>query len=113
MADLSSIARSLGDVEQGIACAGTALESRTFTSGKKAFLFVSKEQARLKLAASAAEARALGFAVGSGGWATLPLDELPAAAVLRRWVAESHALVSGKAAKRAAPGKKAAPSKKA
>jgi hypothetical protein len=114
MADLGSIARSLEDVEQGIACAGTALEARSYSTRKKAFLFVAKEQARLKLAASAAEAKELGFAVGASGWVTLALDRLPAPAVLRRWIVESHALASApKAGKRAPTGKQAAPRKKA
>jgi len=95
MVNLATIARALPGVEQGIACAGTALESRTYQVKGKSFLFVSKQQARLKLAASAPEARKLGFAVGANGWVTLPLDGLPAAAVLERWVGESHALISG------------------
>ncbi|HEX6885999.1 MAG TPA: hypothetical protein VF530_21675 [Planctomycetota bacterium] len=105
MLDLAKIALALPDVEQGIACAGTALESRTYRTGKSAFLFVSAKDARLKLEASAAEARKLGFQVGTGGWVKLSLEALPAAAVLRRWVAESHALVhgSGKVRKEAGP----------
>jgi hypothetical protein len=95
MTDLGKIALALPGVEQGIACAGTALESRTYLTKKKAFLFVSKKQARLKLDASAPQARRSGFAVGANGWVTLALDALPAASVLRRWVAESHSLASG------------------
>jgi hypothetical protein len=101
MANLGTIALALPDVEQGLACAGTALESRTYMTRKKAFLFVSKEQARLKLDSSAAEARKLGFPVGAKGWVTLSLDALPAASVARRWVTESHALASGNARGRA------------
>jgi len=37
-----------------VACAGTSLESLTFTTNKKAFVFVSKKDARLKRAESAA-----------------------------------------------------------
>jgi hypothetical protein len=114
MADPGSIAKSLEDVELGIACAGTALEARSYSTGKKAFLFVAKEQARLKLVASAPEAKELGFAVGASGWVTLALDRLPAAAVLRRWIVESHALAAGaKAGKRATIAKQAVPRKKA
>lgn len=94
MVNLGTIALALADVEQGVACAGTALESRTYQVRKKSFLFVSKDQARLKLDASASEARKLGFAVGANGWVTVPLDALPAAAVIKRWIAESHSLVS-------------------
>jgi len=108
MADLDAIARGLPDVEPGIACAGTALESRTYRTRKKAFLFVSKTQARLKLAASAPEAKRLGFAVGANGWVTLPLDGLPPAAVARKWVAESQALVAGRAEAKTGKKKKTA-----
>lgn len=92
MVDLHAMALDLPTVEQGIACAGTALESRSYLTGKKAFLFVSKREARLKLGASITEARKLGFKVGNGGWVTLPLGGLPAASVVRRWIKESHAL---------------------
>ena len=106
MVDLGRIALALPDVEQGIACAGTALESRTYQTGKKAFLFVAKKQARLKLDASVEQARKLGFAAGASGWVMLPLDALPPASVAKRWIAESHALASktGSKVKKARPG---------
>ena len=93
MSSLASIAVALPGVEQGIACAGTALESRTYSVNKKAFLFVSREHARLKLDRSAAEARKRGAEVGVGGWTKLSLDELPPPSILRRWIAESHELI--------------------
>jgi hypothetical protein len=96
MPDLGAIATALGDVGEGIACAGTALECRTFTVNGKTFLFVSGKEARLKLVESAGEAQRLGFAVGANGWVKLPLDGLPAANVVKRWIAESHAAI-GKA----------------
>jgi hypothetical protein len=95
MTNLAAIALALPGVEQGVACAGTALESRTYRVGKKSFLFVSKDQARLKLEASAPEARKLGFVVGANGWVTLPVAALPPAAVVERWIAESHSSMSG------------------
>src|SRR5262245_28587388 len=107
MTDLGKIALALPDVQQGVACAGTALESRTYQTKKKAFLFVSKKLARLKLEASAPEARKLGFTVGASNWVALPLDGLPPAPVVKKWIAESHALVSGagpKAARKRARG---------
>jgi hypothetical protein len=94
MSNLGKIALSLADVEQGVACAGTALESRTYSTNKKAFLFVAKKQARLKLESSIPEARKLGFVVGANGWVTLSLDALPPASAARRWITESHALAS-------------------
>lgn len=92
MKALETAARSLAQVSTGVACAGTALECRTYLVAKKAFLFVSAKEARLKLADSAGEARRLGLAVGANGWVKLAADALPAASVLKRWVAESHAL---------------------
>lgn len=102
MKQLLQIASALPDVEQGIACAGTSLESRTFHVKGKAFLFISREHARLKLAASADEARGHGADVGTGGWTKLSLDALPPPAVLKRWIAESHGLVGGGKARGAA-----------
>ena len=99
MVNTGTIALALPEVEQGIACAGTALESRTYQVKKKSFLFISKDQARLKLHASASEARKLEFTVGANGWVTVPLNALPAAAVMKRWIAESYSLVSRPAGK--------------
>jgi hypothetical protein len=96
MADLDRIARSLPEVEVGVACAGTSLESRTWKVGGKAFLFVSKKDVRLKLDASVDEARARGFVVGKNQWATLPLEWLPPDRVLAKWIAESYAAMGGK-----------------
>jgi len=110
MVDLCAIALALPDVTQGIACAGTALESRTYQVKGKAFLFEAPKDLRLKLASSAADAAKLGFSVGSNGWVKVPLDALPAAPVLRRWIGESHALMAAPASKGAA--KKAAPARR-
>jgi predicted DNA-binding protein (MmcQ/YjbR family) len=99
MVNLNTIALALPEVERGVACAGTALESRTYQVKKKSFLFVSNEQARMKLDASASEARRLGFAVGANGWVTVSLDAPPKAAVMKRWIAESYSLVSRPAGK--------------
>ena len=96
MPDLAAIALALPDVQQGIACAGTALASRTFAVRNKAFLFLSAKEARLKLEASLAAARDAGHGVGANGWVKLDLEALPATAVLRRWIAESHALMAGR-----------------
>ncbi len=92
---LRRLASQLPDVEEGVACAGTALESRTYKAKKKAFLFLGEDHARMKLDASAKEAKKLGFEVGANGWVKVPLDEAPPKAVLERWVAESHALMAG------------------
>jgi len=95
MTNLGSIALALPGVDEGIACAGTALESHTYRVNKKNFLFVSEKSARLKLSASSSEARRLGCEVGTNGWVKLALDALPPASVVRRWIVESHSLAAG------------------
>ena len=75
----------LPEVELGIACKGTALESTTYNSNKKAFLFVGAKDARLKRAA---------------GWIKIDLAAPPSDRDLAAWVAESHALVAGSGAKK-------------
>lgn len=99
MADLGVIAKSLAAVDEGVACVGTALESRTFRVKGKAFLFVSQREARLKLATSLAEAARLGCSAGANGWVKIALDAQPHASVLKRWIAESHALLGGGASR--------------
>jgi hypothetical protein len=102
---LVGAAERIPGVSTGLACTGTTLESRTFATASKAFLFVGVKDARLKLRASLPEAEALArqipdsVRVGSGGWTTITLHAaegltLP---VLGRWVAESHNLMAGSA----------------
>ncbi len=112
MTDLRSIALALPRVEQGIACAGTALESCNYRVGNKAFLFVSRKEARLKLSSSTSEAEKRGFKVGAGGWVTLPLDALPAPRLAEQWVAESHAQFDGSNAAKKGSAAKAAKQKR-
>lgn len=113
---LRTLALRLGDVEEGVACAGTALESTTFKVRGKAFLFVGAGAARLVLDGSLGEARRLAAAepdrcqVGSGGWVKIALGAgLPARDVIERWIAESYAhyASSASAAKVSKPAKKA------
>lgn len=100
---LVTAASRIPGVVTGVACAGTALESRTFTIARKAFLFVGVKEARLKLLASLGEARKLAeqfpeaVRVGGVGWVTIALHAtagLPSP-VLARWVVESHELFAG------------------
>ena len=113
MQALRSFAVKLPETDEGVACEGTALESRTVRRKGKAFLFLRATEARFKIGPSIADAKARAakdpqhLQVGAGGWAlvkfdgaTLPLD------VLRGWVAESHELAGG--GKPASPKKKAA-----
>ncbi len=101
---LRGIATRPGGVDEAVACAGTPLEASTYTTGGKAFLFVTGKESsyelRLKLGASKAEASRYSakqpdrFAIGATGWAkiTWPKSEPGPRAILERWVAESHAL---------------------
>lgn len=95
---LVAAAEGIPGVTQGIACAGTSLEARTFIVGSKTFLFVGAKDARLKLVESAEEAVALAagspaaLKVGAGGWLTIRFDGegVPGPKILRAWVLESH-----------------------
>ena len=93
--------------EEGVACAGTSLESTTWNVKGKAFVFAAVKDGvcsiRVKLQESAAEARALAKAqparcsVGAGNWAKLtwPKDQKAPVKLMARWIAESHRAVTG------------------
>ncbi|MDP1920919.1 MAG: hypothetical protein Q8L14_32060 [Myxococcales bacterium] len=103
------LAKQLPDVEEGIACKGTALESRTFKANSKAFLFLNAKDARLKLGASLGEASAFAArapgrcTVGAGGWVKLSVAAPPAPDVLARWITESRAAVGKPSTTKGAP----------
>jgi hypothetical protein len=89
--------------EEGVACEGTPIESRTVKARNKAFLFLTVGHARLKLRESLPEAIKLAqkkpdqFQVGSGGWvkASLTADGSTPLDVLERWIGESYRLMAG------------------
>jgi len=89
--------RHPGTVET-VACKGTAIESRRFSIGTKAFLFVGAKSVMVKLAASKGEAERLAamepdrYRIGASGWATIVTGDGKTAplALLRRWIDESH-----------------------
>jgi hypothetical protein len=89
-------------VTEGVACAGTPIESRTIKVGKSAFVFLRSKQARLKLADSLPEASRLQLAepglyeVGSKGWVkvTWSTDQLPPLPLIARWIDESYLLMA-------------------
>ncbi len=94
---LRAMALRLSDVEEGTACKGTAVESTTFSTRKKAFLFLDAKNARLKLSASEAEAKELAarepdrYRVGAHGWVTISLAAGPPPRErMERWISESH-----------------------
>ncbi len=119
IAALLASVRRHPDVEEGVACAGTKLESRTLKVRSKAFAFVRPGNLMLKLRDSLDEALGLAraepeqFQASANGWVTVRLAAaaMPTAMVsrLRRWLDESHALFAAGAAKptgraRAKPG---------
>ncbi len=99
------------DVEEGLSCKGTAIESATFKVNGKAFLFLRPGTAMLKLDASLAEASKLaaekpdGYKVGSGAWVTIALSNPKELSmeVLARWIAESHKLFASSQKKAVKP----------
>jgi hypothetical protein len=97
---LREVALQHADVEEGLACKGTVVQSATFTVRGKAFLFLRPGRAMMKLEASSAEAKKQAakfpdrYKLGAGGWATVTYTtskdvSLP---MLRRWIAESYGL---------------------
>ena len=96
--NLRAAALAFPDVEEGVACEGTALESATFKVKRKTFLFVSEKNARLRLKQSASEAEQLAksepqrYVIGPQGWAKIFLGEDPPLELLLRWVEESYRL---------------------
>ena len=99
---LAKTAAQIPGTTTGVACAGTALESQTFVSAAKAYVFIGKKEARLKLGESLSEAQRLSkqlpesLRVGAGGWVAIRVDGIvgPGTKVLERWVRESHGLMT-------------------
>jgi hypothetical protein len=101
MQALQTLALRYPQAQEGIACAGTAAECRTVTAGNKAFLFLGKTEARLKLRESLNEATKLASKapgrceVGVHGWIKLTFanDGFPPLDLLERWIDESYRLL--------------------
>ena len=93
-------ALALRDVEELLACEGTAAEQKSYTAKGNTFLTVQERDGglviRLKLKASVDDAKAkVGsdkVEAGSGGWVTLHVHKLIPSDVIHGWVGESHAL---------------------
>jgi hypothetical protein len=101
-------AARLPEIEEGIACKGTALECSSFKVGKKTFLFLSATEAKVKLDQSVSEAIELAskepgrYKIGANGWATLKFagDAAPPLKLIERWMDESYRLMAGETAKK-------------
>lgn len=95
---LSKVALRHPETEEGIACAGTAIETRTVKVRHKAFVFLGLTHARVKLDASLPDAARLAakhpgrFDVGAHGWvkATFSREAPPDLTLLGRWIDESY-----------------------
>jgi hypothetical protein len=94
------------NIEEGLACKGTVIESATFEVQGKAFLFLRPEKAMLRLDRSHGEAATLAakkpacYKVGSGGWITISLSSPNdlSMKVLSSWVAKRYSLFAAKRA---------------
>ncbi len=103
---LRALATKHPEVEESIACKGTAVESSAFKVDKKTFLFARDVQMMVKLEESLPEAKELAareperYKAG-GGWVTVKFDGgvLPPRELLARWIAESYRLMTAPAAK--------------
>ena len=101
---LRDLALKYPQAEEGIACAGTAIEKRTIKVRNKAFLFLGKADAMLKLSDSLAGAVKLAakepglYKPGANGWVTVKFDAdtSPSQEVLARWIDESYRLLAPK-----------------
>jgi hypothetical protein len=101
---LAKHALALDGTEEGVACEGTPIESRTIKVKGKAFLFLGAGAVRLKLGASLARAQAIGakeprVVAGAGGWVKIVVLDgaLPAKLPVAAWIDESYALMAGAA----------------
>jgi hypothetical protein len=102
--EMAQFALRYPDATAGLACAGTAIESRTALTSKRAFVFLRRKEFRMKVGASFAEVEALAAAhpdqyeAGKNGWikVTLETGADPTAEQWQRWIDESFRLMATK-----------------
>jgi hypothetical protein len=95
---LRRLALKYADVEEGIACEGTAVEGPVFRAGKKSFLFVRDVEMRFRLQESIPEMTRLAakepkrYQAGAGGWCKVTFGEqgMPPMELVEKWVEESY-----------------------
>lgn len=101
---LRQVAMQYPEAEEGLACAGTALEKRTIKVRKKAFLFLGTTNAMVKLGDSLTRAAELTtvepnrFTVGAHGWVTITFGDAESLPfdLLVEWIDESYRLLAPK-----------------
>ncbi len=94
------LALALPDVEEGVACKGTAIQSVTCKVKGKAFLFLRPGNMMLKLEESTDQATELSretsgsMTVGKGGWVTIRDYHFKKIkiSIIKTWITESHGL---------------------
>ena len=99
---LRAFALRLPETTEGVACKGTAVESRTVQVRGKAFVFLRAAELRVKLGPSVPEIAALAkkeprrYQTGAGGWSKVTLGDLGPAprALVEKWIEESWRLVA-------------------
>jgi hypothetical protein len=110
---LRRLALRYPEAQEGIACEGTAIETRTVKVRNKAFLFMGRADVRVKLGESLAEAAELAaktpgrYTVGANGWmkVTFGDGESPPLDLLGRWIDESYRLLAPRQLAAALPGR--------
>ncbi len=92
------------EAHEGVACAGTAIESVTVKVKKKAFLFIRDADARFKVSASLDELKRLAAAspdryeAADNGWIkiTFANGATPTEEQANRWIDESYRVMATK-----------------
>jgi predicted DNA-binding protein (MmcQ/YjbR family) len=101
---LRELALRYPEAQEGISCAGTPLEKRTVTARNKAFLFLGKADAMVKLRDSLADVARLAakepgrYKAGAHGWVTVMFSDgaAPPLDLLEKWIDESYRAVVAK-----------------
>jgi len=104
LAAMAEFALRYPEVTEGVACAGTPIESRTVLTGKRAFVFLRRKEVRMKVGDAFAEVAALAeaqpnrYEAGKGGWIKVVLEAGadPTADEWQRWIDESFRLMATK-----------------
>ncbi len=101
---MADFALGYPEVTEGVACAGTPIESRTAVTGKKTFLFLRRKEVRLKLGDALPEVAELAavhpdrYEAGKGGWVKITLEAGadPTSDQWQRWIDQSFRLMATK-----------------